>query len=254
MTGSYLWIRSRTTSTLVATIGLFLSFSVFANAQEATDSTKRASARPEFSWDRIPLYMHVRKETSYTDEEVKFLAKFPLITFEKANGHKDHGSVEAGTLAAARAVKALNPSSKILYYRNVFVHYGGYAADKALTQIPKPMLEDRKGNVRLVRDRVKAYDLSNEEVREWWANHCRDMTSDPSIDGIFLDGNIKALVPGYLARQIGNEKKKQTISGYHLMMEQTREAIGPDKLMMANILRARFKDSGLEYLLSLIHI
>ena len=38
------------------------------------------------------------------------------------------------------------------------------------------------------------------------------------------------------------------MDGYHLMMEQTRDAIGPDKLMLANILRARFENAGLEYL------
>ena len=32
------------------------------------------------------------------------------------------------------------------------------------------------------------------------------------------------------------------------MMQKTREAIGPNKLMIANILRARFENGGLEYL------
>ena len=68
------------------------------------------------------------------------------------------------------------------------------------------------------------------------------------FDGIFLDGNIKAFEPVYLAQQIGAAKKKQTMDGYHLMMKQTREAIGPNELMIANILRARFENAGLEYL------
>lgn len=203
---------------------------------------------PPFSWDHIPLYMHVRKAKSYTAEEIAFLAKFPLLTFEKANGHQDHGSVEAGTLKAARAVKAINPKTKILFYRNVIVHYGGYAADKELPTIPGAMLKDGKGNTGLVRNKVKAYDLSNADLRTWWIKTCKSMTSDPGIDGIFLDGNIKALEPGYLTRQIGAEKKKQTIEGYHTMMKQTRDAIGPDKLMIANLIRARFDEAGLEYL------
>jgi len=77
---------------------------------------------------------------------------------------------------------------------------------------------------------------------------CSSMTANPAIDGIFLDGNIKALESGYLKRQIGTAKKKQAMDGYHSLMKQTREAIGPDKLMVANILRARFKNAGLEYL------
>ena len=207
-----------------------------------------ATHYPEFSWERLPLYMHVRKAKSYTDEEIAFLAKFPLITFEKANGHQDHGSVEAGTLAAAKAVKEINPKTKILYYRNVIVHYGGYAADKALGQIPGAMLQDKSGGTKLVRDRVAAYDLSNADLRKWWVEACCRMTKEPHIDGIFLDGNIKALERGYLARQIGAVKKQQTMDGYRLMMKQTRDAVGPEKLMIANILRARFENAGLEYL------
>jgi len=203
---------------------------------------------PEFTWDRIPLYMHIRKARSYTDEEIAFLARFPLITFEKANGYQDHGSVEAGTLIAARAVKKVNPNTTILYYRNVMVHYGGYEANKELGQIPGALLQDRNGNTRLIRNRVEAYDLSNADLRTWWVNSCRRMTAAPVIDGIFIDGSVKALEPRFLAREIGAAKKKQIIDGYHLMMKQLREAIGPDKLMIANILRARFENAGLEYL------
>lgn len=203
---------------------------------------------PQFTWDRIPLYMHVRKSKSYTDDEIAFLAKFPLITFEKANGHQDYGSVEAGTLKSAQAVKEINPNTTILYYRNVLVHYDGYDADKALGRIPEAMLHDQNGNTKLVRNRVRAYDLSGADLRSWWVDSCSSMTANSHIDGIFLDGNVKALEPRYLARQIGAAKKKQTIDGYHILMKQTREAIGPNKLMVANILRARFDKAGLEYL------
>jgi hypothetical protein len=192
--------------------------------------------------------MHIRKAKAFTDQEIKFLAKFPLITFEKANGHHDHGSVEEGTLVAARAVKKVNPDARILYYRNVIVHYGDYGVNEELGRITGSLLHDRNGNTRLVRDRAQAYDLSNPKLRDWWLDSCRIMTADAAIDGIFVDGNIKALELGYLRRQIGADKKEQTIDGYHLLMKQMREAIGPNKLMIGNILRARFNDTGLEYL------
>ncbi|WP_197451885.1 putative glycoside hydrolase [Rosistilla carotiformis] len=221
-------------------------------AQEPEPSSGDAAAirpeYPDFSWQRIPLYMHIRKAKTFTNREIAFLAKFPLITFEKANGHQDHGSVEAGTLAAAKAVKKLNPNAKILYYRNVIVHYGDYKVDKQLEEIPGALLRDEQGKTNLVRNRSAAYDLSNPTLRKWWIDSCKVVTADASIDGLFIDGNIKALEPGYLRRQIGAEKKDQTIDGYHLLMNQTREAIGPNKLMIGNILRARFDDGGLEYL------
>lgn len=235
---------------MVLLASLFLVFSPqsFGQGLRAEAKAEIRKCYPEFSWDRIPQYMHIRKATAYTEKEIEFMAKFPLITFEKSNGHKTHGSVEEGTLISARAVKKLNPRAKILYYRNVIVHYGGYAGDEALKEIPSAFLKDGEGNEKLVRGVVQAYDLSNAKVRDWWVEHCKKMSSDPVIDGIFLDGNIKALEPNYLKKDIGVRKKQQTVAGYHLMMKQTREAIGEDKLMVANILRARFKDGGLEYL------
>ncbi len=216
--------------------------------KQAEDALTARPGYPEFSWDRMPLYMHIRKDKAYTEAEIQFLAKFPLITFEKSNGHKSFGSTEEGTLVAARQVKAINPLAKILYYRNVIVHYGGYAANKTLDQIPGALLEDDKGNRKLVRNRVAAYDLSNPRVRDWWIEQCKRMTEDPAIDGVFFDGNVKALEPGYLHREIGQDKKQAVEAGYLQMMQDTREAIGSDALMIANILRARFDEGGLEYL------
>lgn len=246
-------VKSISFTLMGSIIGLVVLCCQNSNAQEASQASATGvdAARPEspgFTWDRIPLYMHIRKAKTFTDEEIAFLAKFPLITFEKANGYQDHGSVEAGTLVAAQAVKKVNPDAKILYYRNVIVHYGNYQADKRLEEIPEAFLQDENGNTKLVRNRVRAYDLSNPKLRNWWVDSCSAMTADASIDGIFIDGNIKALEPGYLRRQIGAAKKKQSMDGYHLLMKQTREAVGPNKLMIGNILRARFDDAGLEYL------
>jgi len=244
----------RMISGLIAIVALLALCSLDCPAQEAGELSPTpggitsGSMYPQFSWDHIPLYMHIRKARSFTDEEIRFLARFPLITFEKATGHEDYGSVEAGTLAAARAVRKINPNVKILYYRNVIVHYGGYAANQSLERIPGVFLQDRNGNTRLIRTRLPAYDLSNPAVRRWWVDSCRTMTADPAIDGIFLDGNVKVLEPAFLARQIGAAKKEQVISGYHLMMKQLRRDIGPDELMVANLLRARFENAGLEYL------
>jgi hypothetical protein len=206
---------------------------------------------PDFSWDRVPLYVHVRKDTAFTDEEIKYLATFPLITFEKATGHKDSGSVEAGTLKAARAVKKINPDTKILYYRNVIVHYGGYAADAELKNIPGAFLAGPDGNEKLIRNRIQAYDLSNKALCDWWIDAAEEVCSDSAVDGVFLDGVVKVVEPGFLKSQLGAEKKAEVLAGYVTMMEDTRRMLGPQQLMLANILRARFPDSGLSYVQAL---
>ncbi|MFC7338780.1 putative glycoside hydrolase [Haloferula chungangensis] len=203
---------------------------------------------PEFSWNTIPRYMHVRKMTAFTPEEVNYLAKFPLITLEKTTGMRDSGSVEAGSLKAAEAVKAVNPDAKILYYRNIIVHYGGYAADKKLKEIKSPFLADRSGNTKLIRNKVPAYDLSNNALQKWWLENAREVCASKAIDGLFIDGNIKALEKGYLRSQIGAEKRDEVTEGYHFMMKQLPSVMEENDLLVANVIRARFNDSGLEYL------
>ncbi len=211
-------------------------------------SSVRAERMPEFSWETVPRYMHVRKATAYTAEEIKYLATFPLITFEKSNGYKDFGSTEVGTLKAATAVKALNPNAKILYYRNIIVHYGGYAANEQLDSVSNPFLLNAAGSDKLVRRKVPAYDLSNPEVQSWWMNHAKQVCASPYIDGVFIDGNIKALEDGYLRRDVGAEKKAEVKAAYHEMMAALPDVIGRDKLIVSNIIRARFEDSGLSAL------
>ena len=211
----------------------------------------KSDRMPAFSWDRVPLYVHIRKDTAFTAEEIQYLATFPLITFEKATGHKDSGSVEAGTLKAARAVKAINPTTKILYYRNVIVHYGGYAANAALADISRPFLVGPDGKEKLIRNTVQAYDLTNQALRDWWLTAANAVCSDPAIDGIFLDGVVKIVEPIFLKGVITPEKKAAELDAYVTMMKDTRKMLGPKKLMVANILRARFPDSGLSYMQAL---
>lgn len=225
-----------------------IKITLYAIALLATCCASAAAQLPDFSWDTVPRYMHVRKATAFTPQEVEYLATFPLITFEKTTGAREFGGTEAGTVQAAMAVKAINPHTKILYYRNILVHYSAYVADAQITSIPGAFLADGKGNTHLVRGHFKAYDLSNPAVQSWWLTHAKQACRSQYIDGIFVDGNIKALEPGYLMRQVGNAKKTAVAAGYHRMMKQLRADAGSESLVLANIIRARFDDAGLEYI------
>ncbi|MDF7823550.1 putative glycoside hydrolase [Pontiellaceae bacterium B12227] len=211
-------------------------------------SAAESSRMPAFSWDTVPRYMHVRKVTAFTPEEIDYLASFPLITFEKTTGMKEFGSTEKGTWQAAKSVKAINPRCKILYYRNILVHYPLYAADEKFESIRGGLLVDKNGSTKLVRGKMGAYDLTNRDVQKWWLNNAKLLCSSKFIDGIFVDGNIKVLETGYLQRQVGKEKKAAEIEAYHEMMEKLPRMVGKNKLVLANIIRARFEDAGLEYL------
>ena len=54
---------------------------------------------------------------------------------------------------------------------------------------------------------------------------------------------VKVLEPAFLKGVIGEDKKAAELAGYVTMMEETRKMLGPQKLMVANVLRARFPDS-----------
>ena len=212
----------------------------------AAESLTGTDKLPAFSWERVPQYMHIRKAEKFTDAEIKCLASFPLLTFEKTTGHKAFQTTEDGTLAAAKAVKAVNPATKILYYRNVIVHYGTYKANAEIEKMPGAFLVGRNGKTKLVRNVCEAYDLANPKVRDWWINHAKQVCANPAIDGLFLDGNIKVLSPAYLKRDIGDEKKAAQLAGYTSMVDETRKALGPDKIMLANVLRVgQSQDNGL---------
>ena len=207
-----------------------------------------ADRMPDFSWDTVPLYMHVRKSTGFTPDELRYLATFPLITFEKTTGAREFGSTEKGTLLAAEGVKLINPRAKILYYRNIIVHYPAYAADAALTNIPGPFLVGRDGNAKLVRNKLSAYDLAHEGVQGWWLEHAKEMCASPLIDGLFVDGMVKIFTSSFLRRPLGKNRQAGIVNGYDRMMQRLREMIGPGKLVLGNIIRARFDRAGFEYL------
>ena len=225
-----------------------LKITLYAIVLLATCCVSAAAQLPDFSWDTVPRYMHVRKATAFTPEEAEYLATFPLITFEKTTGAREFGGTEAGTVQAAKAVKAINPRTKILYYRNILVHYSSYVANAQLASISNAFLADKKGNQKLVRKTVRAYDLSNPAVQSWWLTHAKQACKSEYIDGIFVDGNIKALEPSYLLRHVGKAKKQAVTKGYHRMMKQLRADAGSESLVLANIIRARFDDAGLEYI------
>ncbi len=219
-----------------------------AMAAQGHELTARSDTRyPDFSWDTLPLYMHVRKADAFTDEELDFLASFPLITLEKTTGIRSSGSTDRGTLAAAEAIKQRNPRAKVLFYRNVFVHYPGYSFDEDLADIPEAFVVDRRGRKDLVRGDTAAYDLSNRGVVDWWVETAVDVCTSPAIDGLFLDGNIKVVSP-YLADRLPPGKKQAIVDGYGQLVRKTRVALPASDLMIANMLRARLDDAGRGYL------
>jgi len=112
--------------------------------------------------------------------------------------------------------------------------------------MPEAFLVGKEGKTKLNFGKNEAYDLTNPQFREMWVGNVKQMCADPLIDGVFADGIVKVLSLGYLVRDIGKERKAALVEGYKTMMTETRQAIGPDKIMLANVLRVGTPDNGLE--------
>lgn len=105
---------------------LWLACMGASQANEPAAISPDSNQMPVFSWDHVPLYLHIRKDTAFTDDEIRYLATFPMVSFDKATGLKDSGSVEAVPLKAARAVNEVHPqtnspwwtSPEVLMYPN----------------------------------------------------------------------------------------------------------------------------------------
>lgn len=245
--------------TLLGWTSFMLISQSFASTVEKLETTiefktaakvEKISKFPEFSWDTMPLYMHVWKRTSYTKAEIDYLAKYPLITFEKAQGTQ-HATVQEGTIEAARAVKKINPKTKILYYKNIVIDWNSGASEE-LKNIPNGYLQDSNGVYPVVNNNSKAkfFDISKKEIQQWWLKDAEAMLDDPSIDGLFIDANIKVLVKGYFAngKKLGKDKAENLITGYHELLTSINTEFSQKNLIIGNILRARFDNAGLEYM------
>ena len=238
----------------IAFFFLILLFAIsLSSCKTQNISTSKVKTKlPEFSWDTMPLYMHLRKSTAFTKEEIRFIAKHPLITFEKSTGNRTYESTEQGVIQAAKSVKKISPDAKILYYKNVVVNWGGYKEDEDfLKKHPEAILVDDNGkNALMPNKKTGFFDLSQKSVRSYWLGHVAKMAKNPAIDGLFMDANIKVLVPNFFKNRVGEAKQKAIELGYLSMMTDLNSQIGKDNLFIANMIRVRpeFEDSGREYL------
>lgn len=203
---------------------------------------------PEWSWDHVRTYVAVRRADEYSNDQIAALAKQDIVMLEKANGARTFGSVEEGSLQAARRIKAVNPKVKVLFYLNAMVHYGGYAANKEFRTEWAMYNRRRKVHMKW-RKKFLSYDHTNLEFREWWIQRALNMTSHDEIDGIFIDGIIKT---DYRRLPVRGRWKRHS-TAYVATAKELRRRLPAGKLLIGNGLRAATRNRNgyqehLEYL------
>lgn len=228
------------------TLFLFFIISLTAFSQ---DGMEIPAYYPPFSWDKVPVYMHSGDSGGLTEEEVEFVAAHcDFYCFEKTHGMNTQGSTEAGTEYDARRLKAINPDIHLLYYWNTFLDYPFADAHDVYESHPEWWLYYQDGSLDLKAGKHKRYDLSKEEVREWWAEEVRKAVIDGSCDGVFMDAFPQIANEGNIALW-GQEKYDSIQDGLLELIRLTREKTDSSALLMYNGIRNTDDlHFGMEYL------
>ncbi len=189
---------------------------------------------PEFSWEKIPRWLIIRKASAYTDAEVDSMAtNFELVVFEKAN-KAGFATIEEGILDTAARIREIDPTTKNIFYWNSLIHYGGYGADtlyepNAWEWSNRTIDANGTEVIDWFKDSYYAHNYSVPAMRDWWVNTALGMAANSAIDGVFIDkvggGDVGAFIDG-----------KPSTS--HLeMMVALREGLPEGKLFLGNTLR-----------------
>jgi len=205
--------------------------------------------RPEFSWDTVPLYIHVGKNGGFTDEEIEFVAaRSNFVCLEKGHGASLHGGTEKGIEHDAARLKAANSKMKVIYYWNTFLDYPMYEAHRVYERHPEWWLRTLDGSLDKKRGTLKRYDLSNAEIRQWWAEEVRKAVVDGSCDGVFMDA-FPQIAAAANIKLWGKEKYDAILDGLVATVALTRKKVGADGILVFNGIRnTNSLHFGMQYL------
>jgi hypothetical protein len=181
---------------------------------------------PDFSWDHVPLYAHLGIGDGLKPEQSEFLADhFDIITF---TGGLTRNSVEATIAAAAKTIKQRNPKAKVLFYWSSDIPKHQWA--QSISTFPEGGYLQAKKNGK----DSKQFDVRRADVRDWWSGVAGKAAHEYNCDGIFIDGLTAGAPNQVWSRMFGAKQAAEMDQGVFAMLKQTREKMGPGKLIVFN--------------------
>ena len=210
-------------------------------------------AKPRFSWDTVPVYIHFGKSSApLSDSELRFVARVSdFVCLEKGHGRGRFTSTERGTAFDAKRLKALNPRMKVLFYWNTFLNYPLYDACETVSNHPQWIFRDKKGDPIYKERTLEQFNLLNPEFRRWWATTAGKAVTEYGCDGIFMDAVNQAKRPIWMKRGWGEGNEHILTQAVVDMIRLARHEMGENSLLVYNGIRsldAAGITSGTEYL------
>jgi hypothetical protein len=204
--------------------------------------TKKTEYYPKFSWETVPVGFHLGKTASLmTPHEAKFVASHAsFVCLEKGHASQQFKYTETGIEREAQQLKKFNPDMKVIFYWNTFLDYPMFQAHEVYQNHPEWWLKTRDGKLDKKKGRIKRYDLSNPEVREWWTDVAQKAVVEGSCDGVFMDAFPQISASGNKLLW-GTEKYDAIQKGLLETIFETRQKIGDNKLIFYNGIRSTAK-------------
>jgi hypothetical protein len=151
---------------------------------------------PQFSWATLPVFMHGQNATGPLNETaLAFMARFPMVTIGGGQDNRPASCCnEEKVVVAARAIKAANPNTRVMYYQNTIINFPQTHLNTTLSD--DHLLHDAHGKLVFLGQCGKMsgvnhtiFDHSNHATRKAWVDNVLEvMTKNGDlIDGVFAD-------------------------------------------------------------------
>jgi hypothetical protein len=177
----------------------------------------------------------------FTNEQVNKIAPTSdFICIEKQHGINEIGSADAGAKHAINQFKTKKPGMSCLVYLNSAYAYPFISQSKAFEwreAIHKPenaryrsflIIDPETGDLAYREsDHCHLLDVLNPDLREWWVKTAADLVRDANGDGLFVDQ-----MHGF--SWLREDRAAEVAESQALMMRMTKDAIGPDKILLLN--------------------
>ena len=208
--------------------------------------------RPDFSWNTIPVFIHVSKEDSlaFGEADLQVLTKFPIVTIEKWQGcaAPAYTYEEVAMLAAAKSVKdaaaAQRKHISVVVWFDSFRVYANStlnpdaensagiacmnsrAAHFLESKPAERLLHNESGGLVLESfAHLHVVDYQKRAMQVFKRDMCLNMTRSGYVDGCGIDGSQQragtSAIPG-----VSNESASAWNSGKVCFMNGTTAAIG----------------------------
>ena len=224
----------RSVSTLGNRITPSMSAAVLAVVLVALVSSSTAIL-PQFSWDTLPVFFHSSNSSGpYSDEAIRVIAKYQMVTIEKWQGFDVKGTDDEDEMVLAmKAIKKANPKVATYFYMNSFKDRPEMTRmARQLKEHPDWVLRDSDGNPVKNPQGFLVFDLSNEEVRQWWLKTCLDATMSANGDGCYCDSSQHT---NETFPNVPMTKMEAWWKGLLTLTRDVQQQLGDDKLLIGKV-------------------